>query len=109
MTVLAETEGYFSLDGLELSADECFALDSLGFLIFVAAHRLGNAGEIPKTIQGVTPDQLEILRAEAVNLGAQVLVAAAQNKLPIEVSTADGSVFFTVRSHRRPTPPDDPA
>ena len=94
--------GYFTLDGLELSQAECVALDLLGFSIFVAAHRLANSGEMPQTIHGLLPEQLEILRAEAVNIGANALMAAARDTLPIEICETGGAMIFRLRSHLRP-------
>ena len=99
-------EGYFTLDGVELSQAECVALDCIGFHIFVAAHRLHNSGELPRTVHGLVPEQLEILRAEAVALAGNVLTAAARDTLPIEVVAAGSSVVFMLRSHRKAPGPE---
>lgn len=94
--------GYFRLDDLELSQAECFAIDQLGFLIFCAAHRLANSGQLPKTIHGLEGEQLEIIRAEAVNLSANALMSAARELLPIDVFVLGGTSTFRLCSHRRP-------
>ena len=99
-------EGYFNLDGVELSQAECVALDVIGFHLFVAAHRLQNSGELPRTVHGLLPEQLEILRAEAVCIAGNVLTAAARDTLPIEVVSTGSSVVFMLRSHRKAPGPE---
>jgi hypothetical protein len=92
--------GYFSIEGLELSKAECLTLDALVFLIFTAAHGLVPHGRLPKTIQGLTAEQVGVLRQSAVSMAASVLVAEANGRLPLSVSVSPGASTFAVRSHR---------
>jgi hypothetical protein len=94
-----DVEGYFDLGGVELSKAECFALDSLGLLIFQAAHRLADTGELAKTVHGLNHEQVEILRLEAVQIAAQVVMADARDLLPIHLEDSNVVLTWELKSH----------
>lgn len=95
--------GYFELEGLELSKPECFAIDAVALLLFVAAHNL-LGDTLPASMRDLPPTALAQLRAEAAEVAALVLAEQLSNRLPLQVSVAPGESTFALRSRGRHGP-----